>query len=266
MELDSVYPCLKAPAMIDAHIHVFPDYTAEQHIAIARAAGVTQTVLIQPSGSKFDNTAMLDAVKKYPGVFSAVAIVDIDDPALEDTVINLSRQGNRGFRITARREQPWLGWPGMLRLWTLAAKHKLVICPLINPEFLPWVAAMCEKHPQTAVAVDHLARIGATGTIADADVRTLTGLAKFPHVHVKVSAFYALGKKQAPYLDLAPLIRQVFETYGPRRLLWGSDAPYQTRAPHSYQASVDLIRTGLRFLNNEDRRWLLRGTCQRLFF
>jgi predicted TIM-barrel fold metal-dependent hydrolase len=58
----------------------------------------------------------------------------------------------------------------------------------------------------------------------------------------------------------------VFETYGPRRLLWGSDAPYQTRAPHSYQASVDLLRTRLRFLNDEDRQWMLRGTCERLFF
>jgi len=252
--------------MIDAHIHVFPDYTAEQHIAIARAAGVTRTVLIQPSGSRYDNTAMLDAVKRHAGVFSAVAIVDADAAALEDTIVDLRRQGTRGFRITARREQPWVEWAGMGRLWTLAAKHRMVVCPLINPEILPWVAAMCERHPDTVVAVDHLGRVGATGTIADADLRALCALAKYPRVNVKVSAFYALGRKQAPYLDLGPMIRQVFETYGPRRLLWGSDAPYQTRAPHSYQASVDLIRTGLRFLNDEDRRWMLRGTCERLFF
>ena len=125
---------------------------------------------------------------------------------------------------------------------------------------------MCQRHPDTVVAVDHLGRVGATGTIVDADLRALCGLAKFPHVNVKVSAFYALGKKQAPYLDLGPMIHRVFDTYGPRRLLWGSDAPYQTRAPHSYQASVDLLRTGLPFLNQEDRRWMLRDTCERLFF
>lgn len=252
--------------MIDAHIHVFPDYTAEQHLAIARAAGVNRTVIIQPGGSKFDNSYMLAAVKAYKGVFSAVAIVDVDSPTLEQTVVQLHKDGVRGFRIHARKEQPWVDWAGMGRLWTVAAKKKMTICPLINPDAFPWVAAMCERHRETLVAIDHLGRVGATGTIVDAELRALCGLAKYPRVHVKVSAFYALGKKQAPYTDLAPMIRQVFETYGPRRLLWGSDAPYQTRAPHNYKASVELIRSGLPFLRDDDKQWLLRRNSERLFF
>ncbi|MFN7939448.1 MAG: amidohydrolase family protein [Bryobacteraceae bacterium] len=251
---------------IDAHIHVFPDYTAEQHLTIARAAGVTRTVIIQPGGSKFDNSYMLAAVKAYPGVFSAVAIVDVDAPDLDAVIAALYKQHVRGFRISARKEQPWMEWAGMNRLWTIAAKRKMTICPLINPDVFPWVAAMCERHKETLVAVDHLGRVGATGTIVDAEVRALCGLAKYPRVHVKVSAFYALGKKQAPYTDLGSMIRQVFETYGPRRLLWGSDAPYQTRAPHNYQASVDLIRQGLPFLRDDDKQWLLWRNSERLFF
>lgn len=251
---------------IDAHIHVFPDYTAGQHIAIARAAGVTRTVIIQPGASRFDNTYMLDALRAHPGVFSAVAIVDADSPTLEQTIAQLHRDGARGFRISARRDQPWMEWAGMGRQWTIAAKQRMVMCPLINPDAFPWVAAMCERHPDTTVAIDHLGRVGATGAIVDAEVRALCGLAKYPRVHVKVSAFYALGRKQPPYTDLAPMIRQVFETYGPRRLLWGSDSPYQTRAPHSYQASVDLIRSGLPFLSADDRQWILRRNTERLFF
>lgn len=251
---------------VDAHIHVFPDYTAEQHIAIARAAGVARTVLIQAGASRFDNSYMLAALRAHPGVFSAVVIVDVDAPALEQTIVDLRRQGARGFRITASPKQPWTEWPGMVKLWQIAAKQRMTVCPLINPDVLPWVAAMCERNPQTTMAIDHLARVGATGTIVDAEVRALCSLAKHPRVHVKVSAFYALGKKQQPYTDLAPMIRQIFETYGPRRMMWGSDAPYQTRAPHSYQASVDLVNRGLDFLGKDERDWILRRTCERLFF
>ncbi len=64
----------------------------------------------------------------------------------------------------------------------------------------------------------------------------------------------------------APMIRQVFETFGPRRLMWASDAPFQAQPPHSYVASVNLVREHLRFLSREDREWLLTGTAQRVFF
>lgn len=264
------------PGFIDAHIHVWPEtpgsntrparYTPKDHIAIARPAGVTRTVLIQPGGFGFDNGYMLDAVRAHPGVFSAVAVVDADSPALDTTVAGLRAQGVRGFRITSRRDRPWAEWDGMRRLWRIAGERRMAMCPLINPDAFPMVATLCEHHPNVTVVIDHLGRIGASGVIDDADVRALCGLARYPKVHVKVSAFYALGKKTAPYLDLVPLIRQVFETFGPRRLMFGSDAPYQTQPPHDYAAAVRLVRDHLRFTSRDDRDWLLARTAEAVFF
>lgn len=265
---------LQSPGFIDAHIHVWPEsgdrakpsrYTAEDHFAIAKPAGVGRTVLIQPGMFGVDNSYMLEAVRLHPGVFSAVAVVDADAASLEQTVSQFRSKHVRGFRITARREKPWPEWQGMQRLWRCASDQRLALCPLINPEAFPWVVAMCEKNPQATVVIDHLGRVGATGAINDADLRALCGLARFPRVHVKISAFYALGRKAVPYTDLIPMIRQVFETYGPRRLMWASDAPYQAQAPHSYAASVDLIR-GLSFVSREDREWLLTKTAETVFF
>ena len=59
------------------------------------------------------------------------------------------------------------------------------------------------------------------GEIGDSDTRLLCSLAKYTeNVYVKVSAFYALGRKQSPYGDLVPLIHRVFDDYGPQRLMW----------------------------------------------
>ncbi len=53
------------------------------------------------------------------------------------------------------------------------------------------------------MVIDHLCRIGVSGTVAEPDVQALCAMAKHKNVTVKVSAFYALGQKKPPYLDLA---------------------------------------------------------------
>ncbi len=55
---------------------------------------------------------------------------------------------------------------------------------------------------------------------------------------VKLSAFYALGRKRAPYTDLAPLIQHLFEAFGPKRLMWASDSPFQVQDGHRYAPSI----------------------------
>jgi predicted TIM-barrel fold metal-dependent hydrolase len=151
-------------------------------------------------------------------------------------------------------------------MWATGAREGLAICPLIGPDALPRLDRACASYPDTPVVIDHLARIGIDGRIRDDDVRALCGLAKHKNVYVKVSAFYALGRKQAPYADLEPLIRRTFEAFGPRRLMWGSDSPFQVENGHRYEPSIALIRETLPFLSAEDRDWILGRTAASLFF
>ena len=124
---------------------------------------------------------------------------------------------------------------------------------------------MCQRHPETKVIIDHIGRIGVDGQVRDADVVALCDLAAHPRVYVKVGAFYALGKKTPPYLDLAPLVRRVVQAFGTRRCMWESDCPFQIVA-HIYGDSIALVRDGLDFLTPEDRQWLLGRTAEQLLF
>ncbi len=160
----------------------------------------------------------------------------------------------------------WLEGDGMKAMWKCAAEEGLAICPLMGPQYLPPLEAMCQRFPKTPVVVDHLARIGADGPVRREDVDRLCRLARHKKVCVKVSAFYALGNKKAPYLDLAPLLRRVFEAFGPERLMWASDSPFQVMGGHRYRDSIDLIRTRLEYLTATDREWLLRRTAEKVFF
>jgi predicted TIM-barrel fold metal-dependent hydrolase len=115
------------------------------------------------------------------------------------------------------------------------------------------------------VIIDHLGRIGMTGSIAAPDVDALCALARHPRVYVKVGAFYALGRKTPPYLDLAPLIERVVMAFGARRCMWESDCPFQV-VSHKYTDSIALIRDRLDFLSKDDRDWLLARTAEQTLF
>jgi predicted TIM-barrel fold metal-dependent hydrolase len=116
------------------------------------------------------------------------------------------------------------------------------------------------------VVIDHFARIGLSGQVDPQQLAQLCALAKFPKVHVKTSAFYALGKKKAPYTDLLPMIRQVVDAYSPKRLMWASDCPFQVEGGHTYASSIELIRDRADFLSASDKEEMLRGTAERVFF
>jgi len=277
----------QARGAIDAHVHVWtpeldryplapgygqdrmavPSFTPEELFAHTRPCGVDRIVLIQMSYYGYDNSYMLDMMRKHQGMFSGVAVIDAEAEPRR-TMLELARQGVRGFRIRPRDRTPdrWLDGEGMAAMWKCGAEEGLAMCPLINPEYLPAVDRMCAKSPDTPVVVDHFARIGVDGHIRKADLDKLCRLARHKNAHVKVSAFYALGKKQAPYLDLGPMIRRVLDAFGPERLMWASDGPFQVLRGHTYRDSIELIRTRLDFLTQTDREWLLRKTAERVFF
>lgn len=277
------------PGDIDAHVHVWtPDtehypiakgftkkkdmvpasFTPEQLFAHTVPNGVARVVLIQMSFYKYDNRYMLDTMARHPGVFSGVGILDHDSPDVKATLKALAKQGVRGLRLYANKPdvEAWLSSPNMHALWTQAADQGVAMCLLANPDSLPAIKLLAEKFPKTRVVIDHFARVGMKGPVQEVDLENLCRLAELPQCYVKTSAFYALGAKKPPYKDLAPMIKRLHGVYGAKRLMWASDCPYQVEEGQSYQAAIELVRNGLDFLSADDKKWMLRGTAQKVFF
>ena len=273
---------------IDAHSHIWtpdtkayplgpgyrrfsmkpPSFTVAELQANMKQVGVNRVVLIQMSFYGFDNSYMLDSIRKHPKTFSGVAVIDQDKPRVDLEMRKMKGQGVRGFRIYPKNQkiQQWLDDPAMHAMWKTGADEDLAMCCLIDADALPAIDRMCRRYPKTTVVIDHFSRIGESGQIKPAEVKALTDLARHKNVYVKISAYYALGKKKPPYHDLAPMIKQMLDAYGRKRLMWASDAPFQVVDGHTYKDSIDLIKSGLDFLDDDDRDWLLRKTAERVFF
>jgi predicted TIM-barrel fold metal-dependent hydrolase len=278
----------KKTGYIDAHSHIWtpdtkayplkegttkkdldpPSFTTEELLETATPHGVDRVVLIQHhTYYGWNNRYMTDAAAAHPETFRVVGMVDDQSPDPGQQMKKLHKQHVTGFRITPwLRKEKWLEGPGMAEMWKTGAETGQAMCCLIDPPNLPGVDRMCEKYPKTNVVIDHFARIGVDGTIRDKDVSALCRLARHKQTYVKVSAFYALGKKKPPYDDLVPMIRRVFDAFGPQRLMWASDCPYQLASPHTYGASINLVRKRLDFLSKDDKDWLLRRTADQVYF
>ena len=273
---------------IDAHSHIWsrdinrfplasgqtlddlspPSFTSEELLSAARPIGVKRVVLIQHDDyHAFDNSYLIHEAQRFPKIFKVVGKVDERKPHPDRLMRKLLQQQVTSFRITPRsgKGDQWLQGPGMATMWSCAADTRQALGCLIDAEHLAGVDTMCQQYPETPVVIDHFARIGVDGNIRDQDVKQLCHLARHPFTYVKISAYYALGKKQPPYDDLIPMIHRLFDTFGPQRLMWASDAPYQLGGIHSYAASLALIRDRIDFLTDEDRVWLLRKTAEKVY-
>lgn len=283
---------------VDAHVHVWtpdtahyplaagytkddmkpPSFTPKELFEHSKPAGVARVNLIQMSFYGIDNSYMLDMIKLYPDVFAGTAVIDPRaDPVKR--MRELAPKGVRAFRIHPRlikAEKPgggsgdlsdkWLEPEGYAAMFAEGAKADQAMSCLINPADLPELDRMCTKFPDTPVVIDHLCRIGADGTVREADVDALCKMAKHKRVMVKVGAFYALGEKKPPYADLVPLAKAVVKAFGVKRCMWETDCPLQVNPGHTYQESVDFVVKKLDFLTADDRDWLMRRTAEEFFF
>ena len=281
--------------VFDAHVHIWtpdiakfplspgfypkdfgkiPSITAEELMAHSKPAGVTVINLVQMTWYGLDHTYILDVIRRYPRNFVGTGIV----PAFSDatlaspdlTMVELAKGGIYAFRLLGRKNAPgapaqWMDHPGYEKMFTAAARHNLALSFLMGPDDLPELDRMCTRHPDAPVIIDHICRIGVSGQIEEAAVAALCKMARHRRVMLKVGAFYALGAKREPYTDLLPLIRRVVSAFGPERCMWESDAPFQIQKPHSYAASVALIRDHADFLSASDKRHILFNTANRFF-
>ena len=281
-------PKLALSGPIDAHVHVWTTdfehyplangftpsqmspthFTPDDLFALSQPLGVKRTVLIQMVFYGDDNSYMLGCIRKYPGTFAGVALIDEHGPDPSAEMRQLRKLGVRGIRIVPPHWSisGWLDGLSMRKMWDTAADCEMAMCCLVNPEDLPAVERMCHQNPDTRVVIDHCARIGGDGVFRQSDVDQLCDLAQHRNTFTKLSAFYFLGAKHPPYVDLLPMIRLLVDAFGPDRLMWATDCPFQVVPPHTYTASLELIRDRLDFVTAADRDQILEQTAERLFF
>jgi predicted TIM-barrel fold metal-dependent hydrolase len=81
-------------------------------------------------------------------------------------------------------------------------------------------------------------------------------------MHLQVSAFFRISKVPYPYEDVQVPVRNLIDTYGAQRIMWGTDFPWVTETC-GYENAWQVLPDG--FLSDEEREWIMSGTFLSLF-
>ncbi len=227
-------------------------------------AGVDRVVIVPPSWEGDRNDLALEAARLHPDRYAVMGRINVDAPGARAQVADWRRQpGMLGLRFTFHTpllEKPLLegrvDW-----VWAEAEKAGVPIMVLAPHALVQVIDHVAERHPALKLVMDHLALTGPKkDDEAFADLDQLLALARRPNVAVKATGLPCFTSDSYPYRRLHPIIRRVYDAFGPRRMFWGTDL---SRLPCTYRQGVTMFTEEIPWLTTEDKAWIMgRGVCE----
>jgi L-fuconolactonase len=238
--------------LIDAHLHLWEldrhpqpwidpgsmseidrDFTASDAAGELGAHGIADAVVVQADNSLSETEDLIVAAVAEPVIRAVVGWVDL----LGDVPAQLARlrglpggEALVGVRHLAHLEPDpaWLLRPDVTAGLTAVAAAGLVVELVVRAHQLPVVTKLVDALPAASFVLDHLGKPPLLAGGADLERwRTdMADLARRSNVVAKVSGL-ALEADQRGWstASLRPAVDHALETFGPDRLMFGSDWP-----------------------------------------
>ena len=237
--------------------------TAEEMLRENKIAGIDRTVLVPPSFEGDYNDVVLAAAQKWPDKFAAMGRLDPLAPdALERVAHWKEQKGMLGMRFTFHRPsmRPLLAEGKMNGVWAAAEEAGVPIMMLVPHRDLYMIDEVAARHPGLRLVIDHLGLHGTKDEAGLGEFDKLLALAKRPNVAVKVSCLPQFTTDTYPYRFWHPYLKQVHQSFGPRRMFWGTDL---SRLPCPLKDCVTMFTEHMPFFSAEDMEWIMgRGICE----
>jgi L-fuconolactonase len=194
--------------------------------------GVDHAILIQMMGQS-NNAYQFECVKRYPGRFASVVIVDPDQPDAPAALERLAEQGASGVRFNASTRSPG---DDPLAIWRKAAQLGLSVscggnaAAFASDDF----ARVITEFPQLRIVIEHLGSVNhpVSDLSAEEARRKVFGLARYPNTSIKIHGLGEFSRRALPVKEPFPfvepipdLLEEVYRAFGPTRMMWGSDFP-----------------------------------------
>ena len=265
--------------ILDPHVHVwkhdpaFPfaqgahvperDAAPETLLGLMKANGVARTVIIQVIHYRYDNRYLASVLKQYPGTFQGVCRVDPLDPAAPDHLASLTAEGFHGVRISpsGSASGDWFRGPLMPPLWKRCQELKVPMTVLAPITRMPEVVPLLDPLSDLTVVIDHMADCPID---QPAELEKLIALKRYPKLFVKISHTWSISRQPYPWLDAQEYVKRLYDAFGPQRLMWATDWPICENVT-TYDRTLKVVRDEMKFLNAEDKSWMLSKTIERVW-
>ncbi|HEV8001521.1 MAG TPA: amidohydrolase family protein [Planctomycetaceae bacterium] len=226
--------------IIDAYAHCgLSKYEPIEKVReVMAAGGVSRAVLVQHLG-EFDNSYIGSVVASDPEHFAGVLLVDHTAKNFAETLAEWVASGCfQGLRLTA---EALLTNPDLFALASDLGLAIVLYAPQGIRPILPQLERALESVPFTRLVITHLGNPTLFGSKLDEGADAVLELARFGNAYFQLSGMKMFCVH--PHEVLYPLIERAVATFGPRRILWGSNYPVGG-SREDYRADLRLLLEG----------------------
>jgi predicted TIM-barrel fold metal-dependent hydrolase len=220
---------------------------------------------------RYDNSYILDSSNAHPDVFSAVVILDAEDPATPDTVRRWTREhGLAGLRLFGGRRpdggMPWLNSAQALGSWQAVNESGLVMDLEVLSQggggpSIPAILQLAERFPDVRIVLDHLLEPEMDeGTHFGLDTR-YEKLAGRDRIFLKFTSINLDICREAG-IPADRVLRRAVDMFGADHVMWGSDIGTSSG---TYGDMVQRMVDASRLLTSDERRAVWHDTGRRVF-
>ena len=254
--------------VVDTHCHASPYWFEPIEVLLDEMTrnGVDKAVLIQFRGV-FDNSYLIECIRRFPGRFSAVVIVDTAQADAPDRLQQWVNQGAEGIRLDPDERSPGRD---PLAVWRKAEELGIVVSSSGTLEEFAseGFPNIIKEFPNLNIVIEHLLGVGTyfvsgrpDSTIPSELYGRVLALAKYSNTYMKVPGLGEICPRPYPFIqpmpftDIPPLIEMAIDAFGAKRLMWGSDFP-PSAAREGYGNTLRLPMNHVKFNSEGDKEWL----------
>lgn len=186
-------------------------------------------IAVQADQTSAENEFLLGLAGQYDFIKGVVGWIDLQAPDIEEQLQHLQGFPKlKGFRhvLQGEADRQLMLKPAFMNGISKLNKYGFAYDILIFVDQLPYAAELARKFPDQPFVLDHIAKPDIKGQQIDEWRNGITELAQYENVCCKVSGMVTEAdwenwdnKDFSPYLDV------VFNAFGTRRLMYGSDWP-----------------------------------------
>ena len=192
--------------------------------------GIEKTVVVQAAPTIDETRYLLDIARNEPSIAGVVGWVPLllpTAPALIDALTDAPKFKGVRPMLQDLPDDTWIANPDLAPAIDALIAHDLAFDALIFARLVEHVVTFARRFPALRIVVDHVAkppiRYGQAGWQTWADA--ITRLAALPGVHCKLSGLATEASPGWTEDTLRPYVEHLLATFGPARLMWGSDWP-----------------------------------------
>ena len=232
-------------AMIDAHCHfwrlnqndctwpppeltaIHRDFLPEDWQREAEATGIGAAIAVQSQPSDRDTAWLLQLARDDARIAGMVGWLDLAARDAPDRIAALAENPTlRGLRpMLQDLPDDWILQPVLAPAIEAMIAHGLCFDALVRPRHLAALRKFAERHPALRIVIDHAAKPVIVGGMLNPWRGQIAELAKLPNVVCKLSGLVTEAGEAWRPDALRPYVQHLLTTFGPGRLLWGSDWP-----------------------------------------